>query len=60
MLWALCPDVADNTFGDWRVYCTEETDEKSPQLLKEELEANEKFYTECKRAEEKWNKKKNE
>lgn len=43
MLWALCPDVADNTFGDWCVYCTEETDEKSPQLLKEELEANEKF-----------------
>lgn len=41
--------MADNLFHDWYVGCTEEMDEKSPQLLKEELEANEKLRTEGKK-----------
>lgn len=41
--------MADNLFHDWYVGCTEEMDEKSPQLLKEELEANEKLKTEGKK-----------
>lgn len=34
--------MANNTVDDWYVGCTEEIEEKSPQLLKE-LEANKKF-----------------
>lgn len=53
MLWALDIETADNLFHDWYVGCTEEMDEKSPQLLKEELEANEKLKTEGKKCKEK-------
>ncbi|KAF5929439.1 hypothetical protein HPG69_017865 [Diceros bicornis minor] len=51
MLWALCIDMADNTFDGWYVGCTEEMEEKSPWLLKE-LEANENF-----KLNEKWKEK---
>ncbi|KAM9658971.1 LOW QUALITY PROTEIN: T-cell ecto-ADP-ribosyltransferase 1-like [Trichechus inunguis] len=52
-------DLANNMFNDEYEGCTEEMEGKSPQLLKEELEANQYLKTEREKAEQRWKQIKN-
>uniref|UniRef100_G3TWG9 NAD(P)(+)--arginine ADP-ribosyltransferase n=1 Tax=Loxodonta africana TaxID=9785 RepID=G3TWG9_LOXAF len=52
-------DLANDTFDDQYEGCAEEMEGKSPQLLKEELEANQYLKTEWEKAEQRWKQIKN-